>query len=128
MYSVLIADDHAMIRAGLRDWLQREPSISRFAESATSAETLQQLRQATWNLLVAALDEPEEQAGHAQLTEREFQILCRLAEGRSVSQIGAQIPSAKTASAYRARVLAKMQMTTHSDPTSYALRTGLTLA
>jgi two-component system, NarL family, invasion response regulator UvrY len=87
------------------------------------------LSEAVSDLLVSALDEPEEQAAHAQLTEREFQILCKLAQGRSVSEIGAQMfISAKTVSAYRARILAKMQMTTNANLTSYALRTGLILA
>jgi len=43
----------------LREWLQREPSISRIAASATSAETLQQLRQAAWNLLVLDINLPD---------------------------------------------------------------------
>ena len=46
MAKVLIADDHAMIRAGLRRWLEQDRSVEAIAEAATGAETLQQLRDA----------------------------------------------------------------------------------
>jgi DNA-binding NarL/FixJ family response regulator len=44
MPSVVIADDHAMMRTGLRHYLEKDPSISAIAETASGAETLQQLR------------------------------------------------------------------------------------
>ena len=44
MASVLIADDHAMIRTGLRHYLEQERSIGTIAETSTGTETLQQLR------------------------------------------------------------------------------------
>jgi len=208
MARVVIADDHAMVRAGLRRWLEQDRSIEAIAETATGAETLQRLREGTWDLvvldinmpdrsgidilrhirsghpntrvlvisafsekqyaiyalragaagylakdqapedfmravhtvlagrrfisvalaemLVDALDEPADQPLHATLSQREFQILCKLAVGRSVSEIAQELCiSVKTVSTYRARVLEKMRFATNADLTTYALKNGL---
>src|SRR5215510_6463102 len=163
MARVLIADDHAMIRAGLRRWLEQDRSVEAVAEACSGAETLQQLRDGSWDLvvldinmpdrsgidilrhirsghpqtrvlvisglsemLVNALDEPADRPLHASLSQREFQILCKLAVGRSVSEIAQELCiSVKTVSTYRARVLEKMHLETNADLTTYALRNGL---
>jgi two-component system, NarL family, invasion response regulator UvrY len=208
MASVLIADDHAMLRTGLRHYLEQDSSITAIGETATGADTLQQLRDGQWDLvildinmpdrsgidilrhiraghpntrvlvmsgfsekqyainvlragaagylakdqapeefmravhavlagrrfvsarlsemLITALDEPADKPLHAALSEREFQILCKLAVGRSVSEIAQELfISVKTVSTYRARVLEKMHLDTNADLTAYALRNGL---
>jgi DNA-binding NarL/FixJ family response regulator len=77
-------------------------------------------------MLVGALDEPTDQPLHAALSQREFQILCKLAVGRSVSEIARELCiSVKTVSTYRARILEKMNFSTNADLTAYALRNGL---
>jgi two-component system, NarL family, invasion response regulator UvrY len=208
MASVLIADDHAMLRTGLRHYLEQDAAITTIGETATGADTLQQLRDGQWDLvildinmpdrsgidilrhiraghpdtrvlvmsgfsekqyainvlragasgylakdqapeefmravhavlagrrfvsarlsemLITALDEPADKPLHAALSEREFQILCKLAVGRSVSEIAQELfISVKTVSTYRARVLEKMHLDTNADLTAYALRNGL---
>jgi two-component system, NarL family, invasion response regulator UvrY len=208
MASVLIADDHAMLRTGLRHYLEQDAAVTTIGEAATGADTLQQLRDGQWDLvildinmpdrsgidilrhiraghpdtrvlvmsgfsekqyainvlragasgylakdqapeefmravhavlagrrfvsarlsemLITALDEPADKPLHAALSEREFQILCKLAVGRSVSEIAQELfISVKTVSTYRARVLEKMHLDTNADLTAYALRNGL---
>ncbi|HUO20432.1 MAG TPA: response regulator transcription factor [Steroidobacteraceae bacterium] len=208
MATVLIADDHAMVRAGLRSWLGQDRAITAIGEAASAAETLNQVRDGKWDLVVLdinmpdrngmdilrhiraaetgtrvlvvsafaekqyatyalragaagyfakdqppeefmravhtviagrryvsaalaealadALDEPADQPPHAALSQREFQILCKLAVGRSVSEISRELCiSVKTVSTYRARVLEKMKFDTNADLTAYALRNGL---
>ncbi len=208
MSSVLIADDHAMVRAGLRGYLQEDRSIRNIGETASGNETLERLRSEPWDLvmldinmpdrsgidilrhirsgypntrvlvmsgfaeklyainvlragasgylskdqapeeilravhtvlagrrfvsealsemLVDALDEPTDRPLHASLSQREFQILCKLAVGRSTSEIADELfLSVKTVSTYRARVLEKMNMQTNADLTAYAIRNGL---
>jgi len=208
MASVLIADDHAMVRAGLRRWLEQDPAIATIGEAASGTETLERMRNDPWDvvvldinmpdrsgidilahirsghpktrvlvisafpekqyaiyalragaagylakdqaaedfmraihallggrrfvsaslaeILVGALDEPADQPRHATLSQREFQILCKLAVGRSVSEIARELCiSVKTVSTYRARILEKMDFSTNADLTAYALRNGL---
>src|ERR1700748_876156 len=63
---------------------------------------------------------------HSVLSEREFQIFCKLAEGKSVSEIAAKLfLSVKTVSTYRTRILEKMSMKTNADITYYAIKNNL---
>jgi len=63
---------------------------------------------------------------HASLSQREFQIMCKIARGRSVSQIAVELSiSVKTVSTYRARILEKMNMENNAALTAYALRNEL---
>ncbi|MFO1503407.1 MAG: response regulator transcription factor [Steroidobacteraceae bacterium] len=77
-------------------------------------------------LLVAELDVDHDKPLHADLSEREFQIFCKLAAGQSVSEIANELSlSVKTVSTYRTRVLEKMCFKSNADITSYAVRNGL---
>jgi two-component system, NarL family, invasion response regulator UvrY len=206
MASVLIADDHAMLRAGLRLYLEQDPEITHIDESATGAGTLEQLRAASYDLLILDINMPDrsgidilrqvrashphtrvlvlsgfaekqyavnvlragasgyvakdqapeelrravhtvlagkryvsetvnealvspgatDQPLHASLSQREFQIMCKIARGRSVSQIAEELCiSVKTVSTYRARILEKMNMDNNAALTAYALRNEL---
>jgi len=59
---------------------------------------------------------------HEKLSDREFQILCLIASGKSLKEIGETLCiSDKTVSTYRSRVLEKMKMSTNADLTRYAL-------
>jgi DNA-binding NarL/FixJ family response regulator len=208
MTRVLIADDHAVVRAGLRQFLDEDRSIREIGEAATGSEALDQLRARPWDIvildihmpersgldilkqvrasypqtkvlvmsglperqyalsvlkagasgylakdsapeellkairsvlqgrryvsatlaemLVSDLDREGDQPPHAQLSEREFQIFCKLAAGRAVSEIAGELClSVKTVSTYRSRVLEKMKFSTNADLTTYALRNGI---
>ncbi len=77
-------------------------------------------------LLVAELDGDADQPLHARLSTREFQIFCKIATGRGVSEIANELSlSVKTVSTYRSRILEKMGFHANADITSYALRNGL---
>jgi len=74
-------------------------------------------------LLVSDLGADSDQPLHRRLSEREFQIFCKLAAGCTVSGIGNELClSVKTVSTYRTRILEKMNLTTNADITTYALR------
>ncbi len=63
---------------------------------------------------------------HEQLSEREFQVFCKLAAGRSVGNIAEELfLSNKTVSTYRARVMEKMSAKSNADLTYYAIKNGL---
>jgi two-component system, NarL family, invasion response regulator UvrY len=58
MSRVLIADDHAVVRAGYRQFLETEPSITEIGEVSTGNETLNALRKKNWNLLLMDINMP----------------------------------------------------------------------
>ena len=63
---------------------------------------------------------------HENLSNREFQILCMLAQGKSLKSIADELCiSEKTVSTYRSRIMEKMKMFTNSDLTRYALENKL---
>ncbi len=63
---------------------------------------------------------------HEQLSDREFEVLCAIARGKSVSEIARDLSlSVKTVSTYRTRILEKMHMRTNAELTHYAVREGL---
>ncbi len=77
-------------------------------------------------MLVSGMQGAPGEPRHSVLSEREFQIFCKLAEGRSVSEIAASLfLSVKTISTYRTRVLEKMGMKTNADITYYAIKNSL---
>ena len=77
-------------------------------------------------MLVSGIQGAPAEPRHSVLSEREFQIFCKLAEGRSVSEIAARLfLSVKTVSTYRTRILEKMGMKTNADITYYAIKNNL---
>ena len=63
---------------------------------------------------------------HAKLSEREYQILCLIASGKTGKEIAAELSlSAKTVSTYRTRILEKMDLKNNAELTHYAIQNGL---
>ena len=59
---------------------------------------------------------------HEQLSDREYQVLRMIGEGRTVSEIAAELSlSVKTVSTYRARILEKMDMRTSAELMRYVI-------
>ena len=59
MSRVLIADDHAVVRAGFKQFLEADPSINDIGEAASGNETLDQLRKQAWNLVLLDIHMPD---------------------------------------------------------------------
>jgi DNA-binding NarL/FixJ family response regulator len=59
---------------------------------------------------------------HETLSNREYQVLCLIASGKTVSEIARELClSQKTISTHRARILAKMKMNSNAQLTYYAI-------
>ena len=59
MSRVLIADDHEVVRAGCRQFLEAEPSITEIGEAGSGSETLDVLRLKRWHLLLMDIHMPD---------------------------------------------------------------------
>ncbi|MBI3372134.1 MAG: response regulator transcription factor [Betaproteobacteria bacterium] len=77
-------------------------------------------------MLVNQLDPNTDRPVHQDLSEREFQVFCKIASGRTVSQIADDLfISVKTVSTYRSRILEKLKMNNNAELTHYAVKNGL---
>jgi len=205
---VLIADDHSVVREGLKDIIKKEVEVSLFDEATNGSEALEKLETNEYDLIIldvsmpdkSGLDilqtmkdknmngrilvlsiHPQEQyavrvmklgasgylckngiyeelakaiktiiaggkyisqaladkiifdkkdgltkAPHEKLSEREFQIMCMLAKGKSVKEIANELCiSDKTVSTHRMRILQKMGMKKNAELINYAIRNEL---
>lgn len=205
---VLIADDHAILRRGLRQIIEETEDLKVVGEAESSAEALQQMRSQPCEVVLLDISMPDrngmdtlgiikkdhpkvavlmlsthpenqyavralrggasgyltkqsapaqlvnairqvatgkkyvtpavaeelakhvlndhDRAPHELLSNREYQTMCLIAGGRTVTEIGLQLSlSAKTVSVYRARVLAKLGVTSNAAIAHYAIKNKL---
>jgi DNA-binding NarL/FixJ family response regulator len=59
MSRILIADDHAVTRAGYKQFLEADPSITEVGEAGSGSETLDALRRQRWDLLLMDIHMPD---------------------------------------------------------------------
>lgn len=209
MIKILIVDDHAVVRQGLRKILSEQPDMAVIDEAGSAEQLMEIVGTKKWDILImdismpgkSGLDVlkqlhqeqprlpilflsmlPEEQfavrvlqagasgymtketapeelvkavrkicaggkyissavaekfAGqfnsktqqlpHEKLSEREFQVLCKIASGKPLTKIAEELYlSVKTVTTYRARVLAKMSMTSNAELIRYGVEHKLT--
>jgi two-component system, NarL family, invasion response regulator UvrY len=63
---------------------------------------------------------------HEELSEREFEIMVKLANGKSLQEIGNELfISVKTVSTYRTRIMDKMELNKNADLTRYCIGKNL---
>jgi DNA-binding NarL/FixJ family response regulator len=116
-----------VLRAGASGYLSKDSAPEELMKAVrTVLSGRRYVSAALAEILVADLDGDPDKPLHARLSTREFQIFCKLAAGRGVSDIANELSlSVKTVSTYRSRILEKMSFTANADITSYALRNGL---
>jgi two-component system invasion response regulator UvrY len=205
MINVLIADDHAVVRRGIRQIISEDPEINILGEASNADEIMAQLFDHDWNVFILDITMPgkngldvmievrrkrpeikvlilsmhpeeeiamralktgasgylnkdsvpgelirairkvynggkyvssalaeslafnfEKDSGihrYELLSEREFQVMCLIASGNTLSQIAEELSlSVKTVSTYRTRILDKMNMKSNVELTHYAIK------
>jgi len=205
---VLIADDHAILRRGLRQIIEETDDLTVVGEAESSADTLKQIRAQACDVVLLDISMPDrngmdtlailvkdhpkvavlmlsthpenqyavralrggaagyltkqsapaqlvnairrvatgkkyvtpgvaeelakhvlndsDRAPHELLSNREYQTMCFIASGSTVSDIALQLSlSVKTVSVYRARVLAKLGVTSNAGIAHYAIKNKL---
>ena len=67
-----------------------------------------------------------EQTPHEKLSDREYQVMCMIASGKTIMEIAKELLlSEKTISTYRSRILEKMTMKNNAELTYYAIKNQL---
>lgn len=75
---------------------------------------------------VSEVGTPLKKPRHETLSDREFQVLCMIGAGKTLTEIAQDLRlSVKTVSTHRTRILKKMQLKNNAVLIHYALRTGL---
>jgi two-component system, NarL family, invasion response regulator UvrY len=76
--------------------------------------------------LACQLGKGAEEYPHETLSDREYEVFCLIASGKTASQIAAQLClSVKTVSTYRGRILEKMKLKNNAELTYYAIKNQL---
>ena len=93
----------------------RKISVGKKYVSSSLAETL-----------ASHLETKSEKPLHDMLSDREYEVMCMIASGKTVKEIAAELSlSVKTISTYRARILEKMNMKNNAQLTHYTIQNRL---
>lgn len=129
MLSMYPEDQYAFraLKAGASGYLTKMAAAGQLVEAIR--QVMRGRRYITPELaesLAASLHRDPEAPAHEILSDREFQTLRLVAQGRTLAQIGDSLAlSPKTVSVYRARLLAKLKLATNAELTRYALEHNL---
>jgi two-component system invasion response regulator UvrY len=112
------------LRAGASGYLTKESAPD---ELMTAIRKISQGRKYITSSLAERLalemEADSEKPLHDVLSDREYQVLRMIAEGKTVKQIGEELSlSIKTVSTYRTRIMEKMKMTTNAELMHYAMK------
>jgi len=116
-----------LLRTGASGYINKETASEQLVAAIRAVtQGRKYVSPAVAEVLVDDLGGDPNQPPHASLSEREFQIFCKLAAGKPVSKIADELfLSVKTVSTYRARILQKMDMKSNADLTYYAIKNQL---
>ena len=126
--SVHPEDQYAVrfIKAGASGYLMKEGAPEELVKAVRKVHAGSKYVSASLAEKLASHLDTSDKPPHENLSDREFQILCLIAGGKSLKGIAEELCiSEKTVSTYRARILEKMKMSTNSDLTRYALENHL---
>jgi len=113
-----------LLRQGASGYLNKECEPEEIVTAVRAlARGRRYITPAVAELLADRLHTDTDQEPHEILSEREFQVFLRLAQGETITAIATTLAlSVKTVSTYRSRVLEKMTLASNSDLTYYALK------
>ena len=113
-----------LIRQGASGYLNKECDPEEIVKAIrTIALGRRYITPGVAELLAQQLNRKDVMAPHEQLSEREFQVFLKLAQGETTGAIAEVLSlSVKTVSTYRTRLMEKMGLASNSDLTYYALK------
>jgi DNA-binding NarL/FixJ family response regulator len=110
------------LKAGAAGYLTKESAPDELVAAVRRiAQGGKYITQSLAEELTAALVGEAEKSPEEILSDREFQVVCMLAEGKTIAGIAEELSlSVKTISTYRARVLEKLNLTNTAEIIRYA--------
>lgn len=112
------------LRAGAAGYLTKDHSPDELAAAIRMVyEGKRYISPSLAQRLAAELGPEPGLAPHRALSDREYEVFCRLSDGKGIKDIAAELSlSPKTVSTYRTRVLAKMRLKNNVELIRYALQ------
>ena len=116
-----------LIRQGASGYLNKDCEPEEIANAIrTVALGRRYITPSVAEILANQLDRKDDAPPHKHLSEREFQVFLKLAKGETAGDIAKTLSlSVKTVSTYRTRLMEKMNLSSNSDLTYYALKNKL---
>jgi DNA-binding NarL/FixJ family response regulator len=116
-----------VLRAGASGYLTKESAPAKLVQAIRKVVRGGKYVSTTLaEKLVFDLDARSAKAPHEVLSDREYQVLCMIASGKTVTIIAEELAlSVKTVSTYRVRILEKLNMKNNAELTRYAIKEGL---
>jgi DNA-binding NarL/FixJ family response regulator len=131
---ILILSMHAeeqfatrMLKAGAAGYLNKESAPEELVKAIKKVYAGgKYVSPAQAERMVLELTSDPTKQPHELLSDREYEILCLIASGKTATEIARQLGlSVKTVSTYRSRILEKMNLSTNAQLTHYAIKNGL---
>ena len=116
-----------VLRAGASGYLTKESASDELITAIKRVSTGRKyVSSSLAEKLAFGLEIDSEKPLHENLSDREYQVICMIASGKTVKEIAGELfLSAKTVSTYRTRILEKMNMKNNAELTHYAIKQGL---
>jgi two-component system invasion response regulator UvrY len=116
-----------MLKAGAAGYLTKETAPSELVAAVRKVMSGGKYVSASLaEKLAFDVDRDNDRPRHEKLSDREFQVMRRLAAGLTVQQIAEELMlSPKTISTYRARVLEKLELKSNAELIHYAIQNQL---
>jgi DNA-binding NarL/FixJ family response regulator len=127
---VLLADDHGIVRRGLRSLLESEPGLTVVADAADGLEALRLCEEHRPDVLILDVAMPKLNGievavtdSYHLLTDREKEVLQLLAEGRSNKEVAMLLDiGLSTIETHRANLMQKLNLHNTAEIVLYAVR------
>jgi two-component system invasion response regulator UvrY len=115
------------LKAGAAGYLTKESAPDELVTAIRKvAQGGRYITQTLAEKMAADLGGTAEKLPHEALSDREYEVMCLLASGKTVTQAAAELSlSVKTVSTYRARILQKLRLKSTAEIIRYALQQGL---
>ncbi len=115
-----------VLKAGASGYINKESEAEVLIEAIRKVASGRKYISPFLAELLASKLEGGEQPLHEYLSDREYQVMCMIASGKTASDIAKELSlSINTVSTYRLRILEKMGMKNNAEITHYALKNRL---
>lgn len=126
MYS---EEQYAMraLRAGASGYMTKESAPDELIEAIRKvSQGRKYVSPSLAEKLAVSLELGKEKPPHEMLSDREYQVMCMIASGKTIKEIAEELSlSVKTISTYRSRILEKLNFKTNAAITHYAVQNRL---